>query len=326
MNRYIDYKTIFSLYKLKRKSQDDKRRIRRNLRNYFDKYIAKLNAESRREYELWHSYNTDEEDWYKTWNDLSIYQKDYFIYYDIKKLLLKEVEISEKREINNQLYDYVQKHMIEGDANDAYARAAEDARRYANHQGKRFEMLAAYNRAVFNIHDKPESKNISKREKKEAYEKLREAFQEYNKSFPIPTYEYYAKCPLSIYDYVRSYDDSGIKWSDITPTLLRIILHVLESELGLSIDYYGILNCYERMRSIEYKDIYPHDLRFDAISIKDTKPERLDPLEQYFKNRRMIEKLTPFYNLDKSLREEWEEELKEEIKEELRREIKFNKK
>ena len=61
--------------------------------------------------------------------------------------------------------------------------------------------------------------------------------QAYDKNIPIPTYEYYAKNPLSVYDYAQNYYRSHI---DTTPVIIRIIQQVLEKALGLQIDHYLI--------------------------------------------------------------------------------------
>ena len=64
--------------------------------------------------------------------------------------------------------------------------------------------------------------------------------QAYDKNIPIPTYEYYAKNPLSVYDYAQNYYRSHI---DTTPVIIRIIQQVLEKALGLQIDHYLIEEC-----------------------------------------------------------------------------------
>lgn len=164
------------------------------------------------------------------------------------------------------------------------------------------KIVKTWNESVDNIYTRYCNADDFEHKKRAAYEKLRRDMQAYDKNIPIPTYERYAKKPLTVYDYAQCYYNSQI---DTTPTVIRIILQVLEKVLGLQIDHYLIEECLSLLSdgSLDELDInifetFPEEYS-EGLGVGKEDFERLQKkYAKYQKYRKMYQDLDSFYSID----------------------------
>ena len=196
----VNFPKIWCIYEMTRITNDEKKRIGKIIKRRWNEYLKEHGKEE------------------QEWEDLNESEQTYFICYYIKEKMIRECP--DKRTLNKiekNIDEYVSGTLLNAE-----------------------EITKAWNESVSRIHELHCKAHDSEHIKKAAYKRLCRDMQAYDKNIPIPTYEYYAKNPLSVYDYAQNYYRSHI---DTTPVIIRIIQQVLEKALGLQIDHYLIEEC-----------------------------------------------------------------------------------
>lgn len=258
----VDYSKIFDIYELNGKDREHKAGIRKNIKYQWEKYLKENNKANH------------------TWQDLNESEQTYFICYYIKETMMRECPDERTlKKIEKNIDEYVSGTLLDAG-----------------------NITKTWNESLDRIHTKHCRADDFEHKKRAAYEKLCRDMQAYDKSIPIPTYEYYSKNPLTVYDYAQSYYRSHI---DTTPVIIRIILQVLEKTLGLQIDYYLIEECLSILSdgSLDGLDINVFDTFPEEYSAElDMSREDFEKVQKqyaaYQKYRKMYQDLDSFYSID----------------------------
>lgn len=158
-NSKIDYDTIFKIYELEKFNAYDKKRIRQNIRRYFEIYLKKKGIPQ------------------KGWHDLNEADREYFICCTIRDLLKKE------HETENRILQRIDKRL--------------DKRLY-NTLSNAYKISEERNAVLDKIRVECWEEGCSDAKKKEKYKELCEILQTYDKRIPLPRFEEFCKAQLEI--------------------------------------------------------------------------------------------------------------------------------
>jgi len=258
----VNFPKIWCIYEMARITNDEKKRIRKIIKRRWNEYLKEHGKEE------------------QEWEDLNESEQTYFICYYIKEKMIRECP--DKRTLNKiekNIDEYVSGTLLNAE-----------------------EITKAWNESVSRIHELHCKAHDSEHIKKAAYKRLCRDMQAYDKNIPIPTYEYYAKNPLSVYDYAQNYYRSHI---DTTPVIIRIIQQVLEKALGLQIDHYLIEECLSILSDgsldgldINNFDTFPEEYN-EGLDMKKEDFEKVQKqYATYQKYKKMYQDLDSFYSID----------------------------
>lgn len=169
------------------------------------------------------------------WEYLDEDTKNYFIARIAYKELSKYSKYSEAQ-IDRRIKDY---------AIDSLYKAEEDIQRRNN--------------IVDRVWKKHCKTNDSSTQKMIAYEEFCRDMRNFNARVPIPDYDTYAKNPLRPYDYIMDFFNSDI---DMVPTIVLVLVMIIEKELKIKIDLYKIFECLSVLRDMP--DGY-NDFEFESF-------------------------------------------------------------
>ncbi|MFR7475489.1 hypothetical protein [Frisingicoccus sp.] len=270
MRKLFDYDTIFDIYELKNKNKEDRDRIRQNIRRKWKSYLKELGKG-----------NTD-------WNGLEKTEQDRFIYYEIRDILIREhTENNTKKRIDSKIQKAMSDSLLEAE-----------------------RLIEAENDRVINVWKRYWKEGDPLWKIKRGYEQFCKDMTDYNNRIPLPTFEEFQIAPLRIYDYVQdlihsSDDGKYVDISMVNDVLIRIILQVLEEKLNLKIDRALVQKALRYTQSfnskiadveqLQFEEFYP-EYSEDFEMTKEEFESEVKKLGEYYKYKRMLQNLKPFYN------------------------------
>ena len=221
---YIDYNTIFSLYKIKKSTEEVKKhKIRQNIRRHFYTFLKERN----------YSENL-------TWKDLTQYDKDCFICIEIKEMMLKEHSDSKTlNSIQKNIDQYIKTNLYNLE-----------------------NQLKFRNDAIKKIHYKYKFTVGDENSQQLAYKNFSNEWKKLNNSQP-PSYEnFISHAEWSIYDYMMSektnhqenFNYFEFEKGMTQSTINSIVLKVLKELIGLEINYGEIKKCIENLYELGTTD------------------------------------------------------------------------
>lgn len=271
MRKLFDYDTIFDIYELKNKDKGNRDRIRQNIRRKWKTYLKELGKEN------------------ANWDDLEKKEQDEFIYYEISDIMKAEhIEESVLKRIDSKIEKAMADSLLEAE-----------------------RLIEAENERVINIWKRYWKEGDPLWKIKNGYEQFCKDMTDYNNRIPLPTFEEFKREPLRIYDYVQDAihstrdEKNSVDHVRVNDVLIRIILQVLEEKLNLKIDRARIEEALLYIKTFDSKIADEEQLQFEEFypeyseDFDITKEEfetEVKRLGEYFKYKRMLQDLKPFYN------------------------------
>lgn len=251
----MDYDKIYDLYEISK--EDNKDRIRRNLKRWLKKYIEKEGISA------------------QTYYDMNEMEQIKFIAFEIKEKMLSEhPDTHIQKKVQKNIDDYVKNSLY-----------------------KAKMLLKLQNESLKNIHDTPNFRKGDKNSEENAYKKFCTEWNQVNSSLPPSYETFVSNPHLSIYDYMKNMETEHqedfayfeFERHETQSIIMSIILKVLKDLIGLEIDYEEIKDCIENLYSLNSLD-YDWDL---LLPLPDTVEEYIKeatwkPITTYKRNGKTV--------------------------------------